>query len=75
MNKANQSEIENIVDILMKQDIKLFFREAAPIINELFRRDSDNFFILMEIFNYGYILGKRAERARRSRKKSGGVTK
>ena len=72
MPEANQPEIENIVDILMKQDSKLFFREAAPIINELFRRDSDNLFILLEIFNYGYILGKRAERARRSRKRQEG---
>lgn len=61
------------VDIVRKQTMELFLsRDVSHVLSELERRSQDelrggitNVLFYMNVFNYGYILGKRAERARR----------
>lgn len=61
----------NEVDILDKQSLGLFL--SKPVRHVLFelecRHQISSPFTISEIFYYGYILGKRAERARRKSKK------
>lgn len=56
-------------DMIMKCNNELFFSKPVKfVVQELQRRcgGHDNI-LLHSVFNYGYILGKRAERARRKR--------
>lgn len=59
------------VDILSKQSLELFF--SKPVQHVLFELECRHQIIspltISDIFYYGYILGKRAERARRKSKK------
>jgi hypothetical protein len=61
------------VDIMEKQDLDLFL--SRPVKHVLFElecrsnsRNGCDLLTVAEIFNYGYILGKRAERAKRKQK-------
>lgn len=54
-------------DIVNHQCIGLFISNPVQfVVKELARKNEDRF-LLMSIFNYGYIMGVRAERARRKR--------
>lgn len=59
-------------DMIMKSKDDLFFSKPVKyVVRELQRRcDRHDNILLNSVFNYGYILGKRAERARRK----GGAT-
>lgn len=64
--KSEALEIQREVDIVLHQELGLVCSETVKsVINELESRAYDNFLIKIEAFNYGYIMGKRAERARR----------
>ena len=57
-------------EIVRQQEIELFLsRPVRLVIEELKRRNRetgyDQFIALLEAFNYGYIMGKRAERKRK----------
>lgn len=64
MNTANKE-----ADILMHQSINLFLSTSVQrVLLELKHRDGKHYcdcLAMCGAFNYGYILGKRAERARR----------
>lgn len=54
------------VDILEKQGIGVFIsRPVKHVLYELERRYKDPFLFVANVFYYGYILGKRAKRAKR----------
>ncbi|MBO5449300.1 MAG: hypothetical protein J5994_08215 [Ruminococcus sp.] len=58
-------------DILSQQAIELFL--SKPVKHVLFelscryRNENSPFLMFLNVFNYGYILGKRSERARRKK--------
>lgn len=70
-NFAEARKASGTVDMLMKQYALIpSNREAAHVINEIsikFDIDHVNLLVIDMILNYGYILGKRAERARRKK--------
>lgn len=64
---------EEIIKILNKQPVRESFKvfDIVDILKlKLDRYTVNNDFILSYIFNYGYIEGKRAERAKRAKKRS-----
>ena len=63
--KDTNTTVSAIIEMLHKQNSMIFIRKATPIINELLRRNTEDVSMLIAVFNYGYILGKRAERERR----------
>ena len=56
-------------DMIMRCNNELFFSKPVKyVVRELRRRcDRHDNILLNSVFNYGYMLGKRAERARRKR--------
>lgn len=63
-------KIKKEAEIVRQQEIELFLsRPVRLVIEELKRRNRetgyDQFIALLEAFNYGYIMGKRAERKRK----------
>lgn len=63
-------KIKKEAEIVRQQGIELFLsRPVRLVIEELKRRNRetgyDQFIALLEAFNYGYIMGKRAERKRK----------
>lgn len=66
-------ELEKAADkeanMIMKNEINVFYSKPVKyVIRELQRRcDRHDNILLKSVFNYGYILGKRAERARRKK--------
>lgn len=65
---SEASEIEREADIVLQQGIGLFCSEPVKaVIKELESRTHDSFVIKLDVFYYGYIMGKRAERARRGK--------
>lgn len=64
--KLEAFEIQREVDIVLHQGIGLVCSETVKsVINELESRTCDKLLIKIDAFNYGYIMGKRAERAKR----------
>lgn len=70
-NFAEARKASETVDMLMKQLALIpSNREVAHVINEIsirFDIDHVNLLVIDIILSYGYILGKRAERARRKK--------
>lgn len=59
-------EAKKECDIAKKQGIGLFLSKPVKfVVLEIKSRCEDSVLLWTDIFNYGYILGKRAERARR----------
>lgn len=64
-------EAKKEAEIVMYQSIEPFMTNSVKyVVNEIDLKIRDNFqnskfFLLLSIFNYGYIMGKRAERQRK----------
>lgn len=65
LEKAADKEADKVME---NKNALFFDKQVKLVIRELQRRcESDNIVLYNCIFNYGYILGKRVERARRKK--------
>lgn len=63
--KKLESDMSEILHILDQQYFLTNLEYVAPLVEVRRLKEYPNFCIFLDLFNYGFIMGKRAERARR----------